>query len=89
MKRPRKTQKQRLIMSVLLREYEAGRRLTQRDLLDLLPAGTSSYDALRVSVKHLEDLGVLQRTGSRSERYLVPTTKAYDWFGSSRTNAPV
>lgn len=84
MKRPRRTSNQKTIVGRILKHYAEGRSFTQKELFDSLPEGFTSYNALRVSIRILEEQGILVRSGPRGARLLVPTTLAFQYFTPER-----
>lgn len=81
LKLPRRTEKQREIMGIVLREAGAGRFLNVTELHDLLSyKAEASYGAIRISLRFLEKQGMLHRKREGRETKLVPTPRAYDWF---------
>lgn len=85
MSKPRRTSHQREIMGIILREAGQGRFLTQTELYPMLSyAAEVTFGALRVSVRFLEEQGMLERKQQGRNRVLVPTLKGYDWFRPAR-----
>jgi predicted transcriptional regulator len=79
--KPFRTENQKEIIGIILREAGNGRFLNQTELHQMLSYGPDvTYGAIRFSVRLLEKQGMLvkQRTGPTV--LLIPTTKAYDWF---------
>ena len=78
---PRRTEKQKEIMGIILREASTGRFLCIKELYDLVSyKASASYGALRISVRFLEEQGMLIRKKDGRETRLVPTGRAYQWF---------
>lgn len=77
--KPRRTEKQKILMGMILREAGAGNYLTTKDLHDRIPY-EATYGAVRVSVRFLVEQGMLERRTAGRVTHLVPTSKGYDWF---------
>lgn len=83
--RPRRTDHQREIMGVILKHAGEGVFLTQKELFPLLSyAGSVTYGAMRVSLRFLEQQGMLKREKDGVNRRLIPTERGYDWFRPAR-----
>lgn len=80
-RRPRKTDKQKEIMGIILREAGEGRFLTLTELYPMLSYHhEASYGAVRLSIRNLEEKGMLEKNREGVSKRLVPTSRAYDWF---------
>lgn len=83
--KPRRTDHQKEIMGLVLKAAGEGAFILQKDLPGLLSyAGSVTYGAIRVSVRFLEEQGMLVREPVGRDRKLVPTMKGYDWFRPAR-----
>jgi hypothetical protein len=79
--KPKKTEKQKEIMGIILREAGAGRFLTLTELYPMLSyRAEATYGAVRLSIRNLEEKGFLQKNQIGVSKQLVPTPRAYDWF---------
>lgn len=79
--KPKKTEKQKEIMGIILREAGEGRFLTLTELYPMLSyKADATYGAVRLSVRALERLGMIQKNQIGVSKQLIPTTRAYDWF---------
>lgn len=88
-RRPRRTDHQREIMGLVIRAANEGRFLTQKELFPLLSYSSDvTYDAMRVSIRFLEQQGMLMRVKDGQHRRLVPTDRGYDWFRPAREPLP-
>ena len=77
----RKTEKQREIVGIILREAGAGRFLSVSELYDMISyKHEATYGALRVSLRFLEERGIIVRTKDKNFTRLIPTSRAYDLF---------
>lgn len=86
MSKPKKTVHQREIMGMILREAGNGRFYLQNELFPLLSyASEVTFGAFRVSVRLLEEQGMLVRVPDGKHRRLVPTERGMDWFRPART----
>lgn len=74
-----KTQKQRQIMAVVMREAGAGRFLSVKELHALLPYACH-YGSFRMSINHLVDHGMIVRERAGRCVLLKPTVEAYACF---------
>ncbi|GAA4525586.1 hypothetical protein GCM10023174_10430 [Chelativorans composti] len=77
--KPRRTEKQREIMGIILREVGQGRFLSIKELHEMI-SYSASYGAIRISVRWLERQGMLERRQVGRNTILVPTKRGYDWF---------
>lgn len=88
-RRPRRTDHQREIMGFIIRAANEGRLLTQKELFPMLSYSSDvTYDAMRVSIRFLEQQGMLVRVKDGQNRRLVPTDRGYDWFRQARDPLP-
>lgn len=72
-------------MGLIIRAANNGQFLTQKELPKLLTySGDVTYGAIRVSVRLLEEQGMLERVKDGRNRRLVPTDRGYDWFRPAR-----
>lgn len=79
--KPKKTDKQKEIMGIILREAGAGRFLTLSELYPLLSyKSEATYGAVRLSVRNLEEKGFIHKNRVGVSKQLIPTPRAYDWF---------
>lgn len=79
--KPRRTDHQKEIMGVVLKHANMGQFVQQHELMGLLSyAGDVTYGAIRVSVRLLEEQGMLERVKVGRKKNLVPTQRGYDWF---------
>lgn len=79
MAKPRRTEKQREIMGLILKAAGEGRFLTTTDIHEQV-SYTASYGAIRISIRFLVEQGMLERRPDGQFTYLIPTLKGYDWF---------
>lgn len=77
--KPRRTEKQKILMGMILRAAGEGHFLTTKDLHLRIPYN-ASYGAVRVSVRFLIEQGMLLRKPEGRITMLVPTDKAFDWY---------
>lgn len=83
--KPKRTEHQREIMGLVLKAAGQGTFLTQTEIYPLLSyAGSVTYGAVRVSIRFLEEQGMLERVKKGRDRELVPTERGYDWFRPAR-----
>ena len=75
----RRTAKQREIMALIMKAVVEGRYLTIAELHSQL-SYPCSYGAVRVSVRFLEDHGMLSKVPQGRTTGLSPTSEAYTWF---------
>jgi len=79
--KPRRTEKQKEIMSLILRAAGEGKFLTQKEIHEAVSyKDNASYGAIRVSINFLVSQGMLEKERVGRVVNLVPTTRAYDWF---------
>ncbi len=79
MAKPRRTEKQKEIMGLILKAAGEGKFLTTTDIHEQV-SYTASYGAIRISIRFLVGQGMLERRPDGQFTYLVPTLKGYDWF---------
>lgn len=84
MAKPRRTDKQKILMGMILKAAGEGRYLTTTDLFQAIPY-VASYGAVRISVRFLVEQGMLVRKKAGNFTHLLPTDKAYDWFRPERS----
>ena len=77
--KPRRTEKQKEIMGLILKAAGEGRFLTTTDIHEQV-SYEASYGAIRVSIRFLVSQGMLERRPDGNFTRLVPTLKGYDWF---------
>ena len=77
--KPRRTEKQKILMGIILRAAGEGRYLTFTDLFNACPY-ECSYGAIRISVRFLEKQGMLVKKKAGLFTQLVPTDRAFDWY---------
>lgn len=75
----RRTQKQKELMTHIIRAAGEGSYLTQKTLHELV-SYDCTYGAVRVSVNFLAKWEMIEKRPAGREVQLVPTTKGYDWF---------
>lgn len=78
-KRVQRSQKQREIMSCILKSMDKGTPETFESLRSKL-SYAPSYDALRVSIRFLEQHGMLERKRNGKIVELFPTQESYYYF---------
>lgn len=79
-KKPYRTEKQRRIMALLFARVSAGQPFyTVGELHDALADG-ATYGATRMSVKALEEGGMLMLEPEGVAKRVVPTQRGYEWF---------
>lgn len=72
-------------MGLVIKAANDGSYLRQNDLPALLTYGAGvTYGAIRVSVRFLEEQGMLERVKSGRYQLLVPLERGYDWFRPAR-----
>ncbi len=72
-------------MGLVLQAAGQGKFLTQNEIYPLLSYSADvTYDAVRVSIRFLEEQGMLIRQKRGRYRDLVPTERGYDWFRPAR-----
>lgn len=79
MSKPRRTDKQREIMGLILSAAGDGRYLTQNEIHKLI-GYECSYGAVRKSVAFLVEHKLLVKERAGMSVNLVPTQEAYTWF---------
>jgi hypothetical protein len=77
--KPRRTEKQKEIMGLILRAAGNGTFLTTTEIHEQV-SYEASYGAIRVSIRFLVGQGMLERRSAGQFTHLVPTLKGYDWF---------
>lgn len=77
--KPRRTEKQKEIMGLILRAAGEGTFLTPKTLHEAV-SYDCTYGAIRVSLSFLEDLGMIEKRRAGRIVELVPTQRGYDWF---------
>jgi hypothetical protein len=72
-------------MGLVLKAANEGTFLAQNQLFPLLSyAAEVTFGAVRVSIRCLEEQGMLERVKTGRLRLLVPTQRGYDWFRPAR-----
>lgn len=84
MNMPRMTEKQKIIMGIILKKTGEGKFLNIRELHALLPY-KCSYGAVRISIRFLIKNNVLVRKKSGGSSLLVPTDLSYRLFSTKIT----
>lgn len=79
MGKPRRTEKQKILMGLILRAAGEGRFMTLKELHALIPY-KASYGAVRLSTDFLVRQGMLVKTAAGRFVHLVPTHAAFDWY---------
>lgn len=83
--KPRRTEHQREIMGLVIKAANDGAFLTQNAIYPMLSyASTTTFGAVRTSIRFLEEQGMLVRVKNGIHRDLVPTELGYDWFRPAR-----
>lgn len=77
--KPKRTDKQRQIMHLVLEAADAGTFYTVTELHQTLPY-TCAYGSLRTSLRFLVKRGIVELERSGMSKIVRPTIKAYDWF---------
>lgn len=77
--KPRRTQKQKELMGLILEAAGAGRFLTIKELHEKI-SYPASYGAVRISVNFLQKQDMIEKTPAGQTVHLVPTSRGYDWF---------
>ena len=81
MKKPRRTAKQKEIMSIILTSAGEGVLLTSQEIHDRVSyRDECTHGAIRVSLRYLEELGMIERVRDGKTVRVHPTEKGYDWF---------
>lgn len=75
----RRTEKQRIIMGMLIRAAQEGKFLGETELHRVMPYPVS-YNALRVSIRFLEKGGMVKRERQGNRMLIVPTSEGFAWF---------
>jgi hypothetical protein len=79
--KPRRTEKQKEIMGLILRSAGEGKFLTQKELHEAVSyKDAASYGAIRISINFLVNQGMLEKVRAGRIVELRPTERAYDWF---------
>jgi hypothetical protein len=81
--KPRRTEKQKILMGKILRAAGEGRYMTTKELHDQIPYD-ASYGAVRISVRFLVEQGMLVRQSAGRFTHLVPTDLGFDWYRPER-----
>lgn len=79
MAKPRRTEKQKILMGLILKAAGEGRHMTLKELHALIPY-QATYGAVRISTNFLENQGMLVKTAAGRFVHLIPTAAAYDWY---------
>ena len=79
MSKPRRTEKQKEIMGLILRALNEGEHLTTKDIHEMV-SYEATYGAIRVSIRFLVNQGMLERRKKGQFTELLPTEKGRDWF---------
>lgn len=77
--KPRRTEKQKVLMGIILRAAGEGYYLTTKELHQRIPYN-ASYGAVRVSIRFLIEQEMLIRKPEGRVTLLIPTEKAFDWY---------
>lgn len=79
MRKPRRTEKQKEIMGLILRAAGEGRFLTPTQIHEQV-SYTCTYGAIRVSLDFLQELGMIEKRRAGRSVEIHPTERGYDWF---------
>ncbi|PZR92263.1 MAG: hypothetical protein DI537_13835 [Stutzerimonas stutzeri] len=79
MAKPRRTEKQKELMGLILQAAGQGTLLTVKELHAKI-SYPASYGAVRISLNFLEGQGMIERKRQGQNVLLVPTDRGYDWF---------
>jgi len=77
--KPKRTDKQRQIMFLVLEAADVGSFYTITELHQALPY-KCAYGSLRTSLRFLSKRGIVELERSGMSKIVRPTIKAYDWF---------
>ncbi|WLR90990.1 hypothetical protein [Shinella zoogloeoides] len=77
--KPKRTDKQRQIMHLVLEAADNGTFYTMTELHQALPY-TCAYGSLRTSIKFLVARGIVTKERAGLSKIIRPTPSAYDWF---------
>lgn len=77
--KPKRTEKQRELMGLILRAAGDGKFLSVKELHEATSYG-ASYGAIRISLRFLEKQEMIEKQRSGQSTLLVPTERAYDWY---------
>jgi Fe2+ or Zn2+ uptake regulation protein len=77
--KPRRTEKQKELMGLILKAAGEGKFLTVTELHAQI-SYPASYGAVRISLNFLEGQGMIEKTKQGQHTLLVPTDRGYDWF---------
>lgn len=81
MSKLRRSDKRKELMGIILREAGKGVILSQEELYDLCSyKSESTFGAIRVSIRFMEQQGLVERQKTGRVTKVVPTLKGYDWF---------
>jgi len=79
--KPKRTDKQRQIMHLVLEAADNGTFYTVTELHQALPY-TCAYGSLRTSLRFLVKRGIIELERAGMFKIIRPTPSAYDWFRS-------
>ncbi|MBD9511620.1 hypothetical protein IB265_33230 [Ensifer sp. ENS10] len=79
MAKPRRTEKQKELMGLILKAANDGAFLTPSELHAKI-SYPATYGAVRVSIKFLVSQGMVEKRPEGNFVRLVPTLRGYDWF---------
>lgn len=81
--KPKRTDKQRMIVGLILTAADNGTYYTVTELHQALPY-TCAYGSLRTSLKFLRQRGIIELEKSGTFKLVRPMPAAYDWFRFGR-----
>lgn len=77
----RRSEKQREIVGIVLREASAGNFLCVSEIYDRLSyKSEATYGALRLSLRILVERGILAKKRDGQRTLIIPTSRAYELF---------
>jgi hypothetical protein len=77
--KPRRTDKQKEIMGLILRAAGEGRFMTVTEIHEAITYDCT-YGAIRVSLRFLEGQDMIAKQRDGRVCRIVPTQRGYDWF---------
>ena len=85
LRRPVRTQHQREIMGIILREAGLGRFLSAREIYPMLSYHAEvTFGAIRKSIENMENSQFITRERRGRNMLIIPTERGYDWFRPAR-----
>lgn len=81
--KPKRTDKQRQIVHLILTAADEGTFYTVKELHEALPY-TCAYGSLRTSLRFLRERKIIELERSGQVKFVRPLPAAYDWFRLGR-----